>query len=78
MRDHQRKSGSCDEEELTNEIMDERPSKNNKTLHSKKHNRCKTNQKITVESLAYETKMKKRMDKIQAIAMLQSFNQVIR
>ncbi|KAF2356436.1 Protein of unknown function DM4/12 [Trinorchestia longiramus] len=69
-------------EELSNFIdSSEQPLHQNKDnkLHqpfSKLHKLSHEN--ITVQSLAHDTKMKKTMKKIQAIAMLQSFKKVIR
>lgn len=67
------------ENELNNEIPDSKAEKDTDEKDAESRKKV-TMQKenITVESLALETKMKKRMDKIQAIAMLQSFKKVIR
>lgn len=75
-----RKQDHGREHELNNEIPDTAPEKETDEKEASYHKEVVTLHKrnITVESLAHEVKIKRRMGKIQAIAMLHAFKKVIR
>lgn len=66
------------ENEMTNEIEEDDDSSQFHKKLSEYEDLKLSKQNITIESLAQQTKLKKTIDKIQAIAMLQSFKKVIR
>ena len=73
-----RKPAVRDEDELTNEITKDNVNNKHKITTNNSLIRSFSEKNITMESLARETVLKKRIDKIQAIAMLQSFKKIIR